>query len=576
MSRRFDTALQVGAGRVAGWADLLDQINVFPVSDGDTGRNLVLTFSPLLRSDGDCHNLGERVLLSARGNSGNIAAQFLSGFLEATERADLPLAVARGRDLAWQAVPNPRAGTMLSFFDALSEALDNSTSLAGPAFPSQIIGQLSSAVLATTDQLPELRQGNVVDSGALGMLLFFDGFLRTLAGQEDEFLAVTKVFDGRIQLADNWATPPGKVGCCVDAVLEAEGQLPDLTGRLESLGESVVASQHGDTIKIHLHANDAKEVREQLRALGSVVSFASDDMESQQKDFQLHRGKPVIHIVTDAAGSVTRQDASRLSFSLLDSYINLGTLSIPETHLDPDRLYDALRSNVPVSTSQASTFERHQHYERVISLHGRALYACVGAAYTGNFETVMAWKQKHDPDNLLEVIDTGAASGRLALVALATAEMSLLKSSAEAVITFAAEAVPRSREYVFLDQLRYLAAGGRLSKTKAFFGDLLSKKPVVSPMRDGAEKVAVLRGKEEQVAFALARLTAETHAIGPLWIMLEYTDNEEWVREIALGQVSLLRPNAVIMVQPFSRTSGAHMGPGTWGIAFLDGPVEEP
>ena len=128
MSRRFDTALQVGAGRVAGWADLLDQINVFPVSDGDTGRNLVLTFSPLLRSDGDCHNLGERVLLSARGNSGNIAAQFLSGFLEATERADLPLAVARGRDLAWQAVPNPRAGTMLSSILSGSSFCGRSTS----------------------------------------------------------------------------------------------------------------------------------------------------------------------------------------------------------------------------------------------------------------------------------------------------------------------------------------------------------------------------------------------------------------------------------------------------------------
>ena len=569
MNPTFERALRIGTEVVAGWADLLDRINVFPVSDGDTGRNLVLTLSPLLRTGGDRAALIERTLRAARGNSGNIAAQFMSGFLEAEGPNDLSCAVARGRKLAWKAVPNPRPGTMLSLFDTLSEALQVDGSLSNEDSPDSIIEQLCAAVQATTDQLPELRKGGVVDSGALGMFLFFDGFLQTLAGKEEGFTSVLDAFEGRLEVADSWVGDDPEEGCCIDAVIEADGQVDNLASRLRSLGESVVALQHGHVVKVHLHASNISEVREKMGTMGKVVSFASDDLEAQQEEFRRTRRKPTIHILTDAAGSVTREDAARLGFTLLDSYINIGPDSTPETRLQPDRLYEALRSGVAVSTSQASTFERHQHYGNALSLHGRALYLCVGSAYTGNYETVMAWKRDHDPEDLLHVLDTGAASGRLALMALATAEASLRAQDPMEVIRTATDAISRSREYVFLAQLHFLAAGGRLSKTKAFLGDLLNKKPVVSPMPQGAQKVAVLRSRDEQMTFALARLEAETPTTGPLRILIEYTDNEEWVRSRVGGAVVRLRADATILFRPFSLTSGAHMGPGTWGLGFL-------
>jgi len=567
----MNRALAKGTERVSGWADLLDAINVFPVADGDTGRNLVITLSPLLREEERPEALTERLLVAARGNSGNIAARFLSGLLRARSVDELREAAAQGRDLAWCAVPDPKPGTMLSLFDGLCEALERCPpDLSDVRFPETLLESLRDAVLETAETLPKLRRAGVVDSGALGMFLFLEGYLCALAGRHEEQLtAVSEVFGDRLRVAaDAVDAEDEEKGFCVDAVLRAEAA-DDLQERLQEIGESVVAIEHGDRVKVHLHARDLEEVRARMGALGDLVSFASDDLQDQQEAFREARPEPVLHVVTDAAGSVTRDDARRLGFTLLESYVNIGIRSIPETRVRSEELYEAMKAGAPVSTSQASTFERHQHYDRILSLNGRALYLCVGSAFTGNHRTVTDWIRSRGREDALTVIDTGAASGRLGITALAVAERSLTAGDPDEVVRFARAAVSAAREYVFLDKLIWLARGGRLSRTKAFLGDMLSKKPVVSPMPGGAEKIAVLRDRAEQLEWAAARLEAETPSRGAFTVLLEYTDDEAWVRSLAHSLVARVRPEARILVRPFSLTSGAHMGPGTWGLSFL-------
>ena len=104
LDNKFRGAFIAGAERVAAWADLLDDINVFPVADGDTGRNLMISLSPLMQLEEEPQNTIAKLFLSARGNSGNIAAQFFSGFLTADSYAALPEAAKTGRDQAWDAV----------------------------------------------------------------------------------------------------------------------------------------------------------------------------------------------------------------------------------------------------------------------------------------------------------------------------------------------------------------------------------------------------------------------------------------------------------------------------------------
>ena len=119
MTPEFKKALVTGVERVAAWSDVLDDINVFPVADGDTGRNLIASLTPLRYLEKKPDDTIYSLLMSARGNSGNIAAQFFSGLLNAESVVTLAEAVASGREKALKAVHQPVAGTMLTVLDDL-------------------------------------------------------------------------------------------------------------------------------------------------------------------------------------------------------------------------------------------------------------------------------------------------------------------------------------------------------------------------------------------------------------------------------------------------------------------------
>jgi len=567
MMENFRQALVAGVERLTAWADVLDRINVFPIADGDTGRNLVISLAPLRKRDRDIQLLSRDLLLSARGNSGNIASWFFQYFIQATSQENLPGVVRQGRDRAWQAVPDPRPGTMLSFFDALATALSDPHALSGIDRIAGILAHLEGVVLATTEQQPKLSKAGVVDAGALGLFLYFEGFFHVLTDGRMPVCEVADTFHDRLHISPSYRDDLEK-GYCVDTVLQSEADTKETAQLLASLGNSIVITRKDAYLKVHFHTRNRDDARQKLVRLGRVIDWAEDDLYAQTSAFGASGREPVIHIMTDAAGSVTRQEAKSLGVSLLDSYITVGDHCLPETYFSPHELYGAMHAGKRVTTSQASAFERHQIYASVMSRYKQVLYVCVGSAYTGNFRVAMEWKREHDPEDRFTVIDTGAASGRLGVLALATAAYALEAGEPGHVMAFARKAIARCEEYVFLDRLEYLAAGGRLSKTGAFFGDMLRMKPVVSPMAEGARKVGVVRNRDEQVRFALAVLGRSLRQEEQAFIMLEYSDNKAWAEDVK-SELAQRYAKARIIVHPLSLTAGAHMGPGAWAVAFL-------
>jgi DegV family protein with EDD domain len=567
MEKRFTQALVAGVERVAAWADLLDDINVFPVADGDTGRNLVVSLSPLRQTALGRQVIIRELLLSARGNSGNIAARFFSGLLMADSAENLAGAIRQGRDRAWQAVSDPKPGTMLTVFDTLADALEETPATFDATWSEGVIGKLEAAVLATPELLPKLKAAGVVDAGALGVFIYMEGFFNALTGNTGAFRPITEVFGKYLKISPAFQESD-ETGCCVDTVLQVGGDDKETLKRLSAIGESVVVLRDGEYLKVHLHAADGEKARGDLAAVGDVVRWSADDLDAQISSFRRRRVDLPIHIMTDAAGSVNRENAAELGVTLLDSYITVGDKCLPETHFAPEELYAAMRRGVRVSTSQASVFERHEHYQSLLQRYPRVLYLCVGSVFTGNYAVATEWKKANDPEDRFTVIDSQAASGRLGILVVAAARFARAARNAEAVIDFARAGAARCREYVFLDKLQYLAAGGRLSKTSAFFGDVLHMKPIISPLAEGAKKMGVVRDRAGQLAFALDKLAVLGEGENAL-IMLEYSDNAEWVAGAVQPEIARLHPLAEILLHPLSLTSGAHMGPGTWAVAFL-------
>jgi hypothetical protein len=561
-------AVAVGYERIVAWADILDRINVYPVPDGDTGRNLVITLGACRNINGDLNSLISEILLSARGNSGNIAAGFLAGFLTYNELSSLPASAEIGRDLAYRAVPNPQQGTMISLFDALSASLKRTPPEGTGVWVDSIIHDMEETVRNTREQLLELKKAGVVDAGALGMLVFLDPLLNTLAGRPVRPSLLTDDFKDSFNVSATWQDSTYQ-GYCFDVLLKVGQEDQEVIKHIMDVGESVVAMPNGERLKVHFHASDRERVRQDLTAIGAILSWAEDDLAEQTIRFSEFRKKQAIHIMTDAAGSITRDLAQKLQITLLNSYIAVGSRSLPETYVDSSQLFKAMKAGAKVSTSQPSILEQHECYHNVMKSYERVLYLCVGSFYTGNYDVATKWKTQNDPESRMTIIDTGLASGKLGLIARAAAERSLAVSDPLEVIAFARGAIERVQEYIFLETLQFLAAGGRMSKTGAFFGDIFHIKPIISPYPDGARKIGVAKSTKDQVKFAFRRLEKNILKDQKTTLLLEYTDNREWLEGEIKPEIERKFPLVKVILQSLSLTTAAHVGPGSWGIAFL-------
>jgi len=558
-----------GYGCLSAWADLLDRINVFPVADGDTGTNLRISLAPFR----DCEQNGEitRELLArcATGNSGNIAAAFFREFCQAKTYADLAERTARGQKQAWQAVAYPRDGTMLTVFDCLALILASQVELKSIYSPLSL--ELQKAVLDTSQLLPELRKAGVVDSGALAMYVFFDGFFRHISRQNDKPRSILDLFADKLEVNSSFR-PETIDSYCVDVTIQMDEKDAAARTRIADLGESAVVVEDDSILKVHLHTPDPGQLRGQLGSFGNIVNWSAGEINQGTLEQYLQpTSLPPLHIVTDAAGSMTREMARQYGITLLDSYIITGDDSRPESLCIPEQLYTLMRMGQKITTAQASTFERHQHYQSICQRFGHSLYLSVGSAYTGNYDTALTWKKENDPENLFMILDSGAASGRLALIVLLTARRAGIVSTREEIFDFARKLIEDCEEFVFIDELKYLVAGGRVSRASGFFGDLFSMKPIISPASTGVEKRGVVHSRKGQLAFAMEKLREHFNEAATPVIMLQYSDNEKWVLDTVEVQVKALLPKAEILLAPLSLTSGVHMGPGTWSIAFYSG-----
>lgn len=568
MNKVWRRAFTTGVERVAAWADLLDSINVYPIADGDTGRNLFISMTPLL----DCHKdkdaVIHRLLLAARGNSGNIAARFFSAFCAVDSWHNLYDCAREGRSRAWKAVNDPRTGTMLTVFDTLVESLADKAIIPDQEATDSIINCLEKSVHDTRAMLPKLKQAGVVDAGALGMYIFFEGFFRVLAGKVCQYRPITDVFKDHLHIFPAFRED-AETGYCVDFVVLARNLPEEKLAKITDEQDSVIVIPERDFYKIHLHTDNREKIKDEVAKIGSMVNWEDDNLNQQINEFRQAGSGSGLHIMTDAAGSLTRADAKKNNITLLHNYITLDGKCLPETHLHSGELYAAMRQGIKVSTSRASVFERQQFYESALGRFEKVLYLCVGSIYTGNYAVALEWKKKHDPQNRLVVVDTGAASGRLAAIVLAASRYLTGTNDMEKTVIFAGRAATACEEYVFLDKLEYLAAGGRLSRAGAFFGDIMKMKPVISPQPEGAKKVGVVRDQEEQIEMACGRLSAALAKDAKALILLEYSDNYDLVNDTIKPLVAASFPHAEIIVQPLSLTAGAHMGPGTWAVAFL-------
>ncbi len=308
--------------------ETINNLNVFPVPDGDTGANMAMTFGGGLKAaDPEQTNVGQYmkglskgILLSARGNSGVIFSQFVHGLYrgfsekETVTFADMAQAFACATEDAYHSIITPTEGTILTVIREASEYLaDNATSFSSFEEGFDALRDVMTATLKRTPELlPVLKEANVVDSGGAGLVCFVEGICACLHGEE--ITDSTDVADWSAPAAcDSDFGPDTRLeyGYCTEFVLQLMNYKTDLaafdlqsfTKPLEAMGDSIVSVHNDGIVKIHIHTFAPEEVLGYGRQFGEFVSVKIENMSVQHSQNQVERKKEKYAVVAVASGA---------------------------------------------------------------------------------------------------------------------------------------------------------------------------------------------------------------------------------------------------------------------------------
>ncbi len=329
MSAVRDRVLALARGALAAIEaerERIDDLNVYPVPDGDTGTNLALTVRAVVEaleaSTGEdrealAHIASRAALMGARGNSGVILSQILRGAAEALRRSDdLAAALRSASDAAYRAVRTPVEGTMLTAIRVLAEEAERGSDLAA------VIARGEACVAETRELLPVLAEAGVVDAGAAGLVEIGRGIAGVLAG------APLPPAPPEVPAARAGEVQHGEYSAfryCTVFVVEGEGLDPDALEReLEPQGDSLLVVGDASALKIHLHTDDPGRALSVGVGAGVIGGVEIGDLYAQAaaRSARLHLLPPVEEapraLVAVAVGAGNRRLFESLGARVVD------------------------------------------------------------------------------------------------------------------------------------------------------------------------------------------------------------------------------------------------------------------
>ena len=295
-----------GAANLEAKKEFINELNVFPVPDGDTGTNMTLTIMSAAKEvqaleNPDMVSMAKAIssgsLRGARGNSGVILSQLLRGFTkEIREHKEIDTVIlARACDrataTAYKAVMKPKEGTILTVAKGISqkaaELAETTDDL--EVFLPEVIKYAEQVLAETPDLLPVLKEAGVVDSGGQGLLEVIRGAYDAFLGKEIDYAAIESGSGTKMVKPDQQAETDIKFGYCTEFIIMTDKSFADkdeteLKTYLESIGDSIVCVADDDIVKIHVHTNDPGLAIQKALTYGQLSRIKIDNMREEHQE----------------------------------------------------------------------------------------------------------------------------------------------------------------------------------------------------------------------------------------------------------------------------------------------------
>ena len=296
----FIDLIENGIKNLDKYRNIVNDLNVFPVPDGDTGTNMVMTlkygYEAIKNKNANLieviSSFATGTVFGARGNSGVIVSQFFKGIAEGLKDKEeinckaFALALGSGVNFAYASVAKPVEGTILTVLKDATKAVIDKLPIDNFDELFEIFLNASKASLEKTPEfLPILKKAGVVDSGGAGMVYFFEGILKYLKGEEIEEVTESSK-EEYIDLSLFNKDTNFEYGYCIEGVIQltidlSDFDLKEFNKKLSKIGKSIVTTQEKDKVKLHVHAHQIGEITDFCQDYGEFLKIKIENMTVQ-------------------------------------------------------------------------------------------------------------------------------------------------------------------------------------------------------------------------------------------------------------------------------------------------------
>ncbi len=494
-------SFMAGAKEVIKQKRVLNEINVFPVADGDTGTNLASLMQSILNDStlgGDqkssLKSIADAALIGARGNSGIIFAQYLNGFIISLENDENEITVEqfvasaeKAVPYAYDAIENPVEGTMITLMKEFGVAVKKFKNSAKDFV--ELLGRgvdhLKVSLSETTESLAVLKKNNVVDAGAKGFFHFFDGFMKFVKNEEMDEL-YDETFDEESQIPEGEDFSNEQYRYCTEALITGENlEAKDIKVAMHELGDSLVVAGHKEKVRIHIHTDVPQDVFFKLRDFGQIVQQKVDDMKKQHE--VAHARKYNIALVTDSIADlpqayIDEHQIQQIPLNLMIEDANY----YDKLTITSERFYQFMDELETYPTSSQPNQKQMENFFSYLSTYyDKIMVISVSSAMSGTYNVLKQAIKSLDDKTDVRLIDSRQNSGAEGLLVMRAQEMIIANKSLDEIEKALLTLREKTKILVSVKTLKYMVRSGRVSKVTGIIGKVANLKPVVSIDKDG-------------------------------------------------------------------------------------------
>lgn len=592
---RLKRSVIAGCNHVINKKEYLNNINVFPVPDGDTGTNMASTLKNIAETvekeelheiDSMAIVLADSALMGARGNSGVIMAQFFQGMNEGLQGSakcttkKFSDAVQKATKSAWSAISNPVEGTILSVIRDWGKSVEKNAEKTDDFSElfRESLADAKQSLANTPKQMAALAKAGVVDAGAQGFVTMLEGVLDFIENgriSDIKRQGLSETEDEAMEAhIDEHAFEEITYQFCTECLLVGENMDREkIRESLNKFGDSLIVAGSTKKVKIHLHSNTPEDVFEVLADHGHVISTKIDDMKQQFLNAHSENVQETA-IAIDSCCDLPLEYIRRNHIHVIPLNVHFGEqIYIDRLTLTPKKFYEKLTSSPDhPKSSQPTPAKFKESYERLLQIYKNVISIHLSSKLSGTYQGALSIARQVAQEKIF-CFDSMSASVGIGVMVREIEPMIRENAPVEKIIQHLEYCRNNMKVFISVQTMDYLIKGGRVSKARGAIAKLLNIRPVLTVQDGAVVPIAKAFGHSNALRKVMDLVKATTKNRKKPRFGIAHANSigiADWYATQLSRYYEIDRDD--ILITDVSTVIATHAGPGAAAIAVLSDP----